>query len=76
MSFSSFSDAGLLIVLFTLLALPIIALLVIAHYTKQRTSTYRWEPDQDYDVELRGESFMEPPFPVLKKRKRGKGSKD
>lgn len=72
MNFSGFSDAGLLIVLFTLLALPIIALLVIARYTRRRKPTYRWKPDQDYDVELRGESFMEPPFPILKKRDRSK----
>jgi len=34
---------------------------------------YRWQPEQDYDVEIHGESAMQPGFPVLKPRKRASG---
>ena len=29
---------------------------------------YRWQPEQDYDVVIRGETPMTPGFPVLVKR--------
>lgn len=34
---------------------------------------YRWKPEQDYDVELRGETPMSPGFPTLVKRNKSKG---
>ena len=37
---------------------------------------YRWEPEQDYDVVLRGETPMTPGFPVLVKREKKTTPKD
>ena len=35
---------------------------------------YHWQPEQDYDVEIQGESAMQPGFPVLKPRKTTSGN--
>ncbi|MEP0941602.1 MAG: hypothetical protein ABJH63_11250 [Rhizobiaceae bacterium] len=43
---------------------------------KRNPDGYRWEPEQDYDVVLQGETPMTPGFPVLKKRKNGQASRD
>ncbi|MFD0918091.1 hypothetical protein ACFQ14_16935 [Pseudahrensia aquimaris] len=47
-----------------------IALLVAQRRQKKnaKDGTYRWQPEQDYDVVYKGESAMTPPFPELKKR--------
>lgn len=34
---------------------------------------YRWQPEQDYDVVLRGETPMTPGFPTLVKREKPNG---
>ena len=41
---------------------------------KRNPNGYRWEPEQDYDVILQGETPMTPGFPVLKKRQKDKPS--
>lgn len=46
---------------------------------KKNPNAYRWQPEQDYDVVLRGETPMTPGFPTLVKRedvKENKRSKD
>ena len=51
----------------------IIALLVIyvirgKKRMRDNPNQFNWQPEQDYDVELKGETAMTPGFPVLKKR--------
>jgi hypothetical protein len=38
---------------------------------KKNKDGYRWQPEQDYDVVMQGETPMTPGFPVLKKRHNG-----
>jgi hypothetical protein len=42
---------------------------------KKNKDGYRWKPEQDYDVVMRGETPMTPGFPVLKKRNKDKNPK-
>ena len=70
MTFSGLSDSGLLLLGLILLAAPILALVALNFYLKRRKPSYKWQPEQDYDVELQGESAMQPPLTVLKERKK------
>ncbi|MGI9364579.1 MAG: hypothetical protein ACR2O8_05315 [Rhizobiaceae bacterium] len=37
---------------------------------KKNPNAFRWQPEQDYDVVMQGETPMTPGFPILKKRKK------
>ncbi len=60
----------------TLLGTAVVALLLVAGALiyiwqgkkRQKSQTYQWKPDQDYDVVQEGESSMTPAFPKLVKR--------
>ncbi|MEL6751140.1 MAG: hypothetical protein AAFO70_03565 [Pseudomonadota bacterium] len=72
MRFDGLSDGALLILLLIALALPIAGILFARWRLLKRAKNYHWKPEQDYDVELRGESAFQPPITVLKKRDRKK----
>lgn len=37
---------------------------------KKNPNAFRWQPEQDYDVVMQGETPMTPGFPVLRKREK------
>ncbi len=37
---------------------------------KKNAGKFQWQPEQDYDVVLKGETPMTPGFPTLRKRKK------
>ena len=43
-------------------------ILVTRAKQKKNAGEFRWEPEQDYDVVMKGESSMTPGFPTLVKR--------
>jgi len=66
-------------VFYTLLSLFLLVFLGLFLYIvrgkfgqKKNPQGYRWKPEQDYDVVMRGETPMTPGFPVLKKREKNK----
>ena len=58
----------------TLVLIGIVVLAMLVYIIRGKAAQrrnpkgYRWEPEQDYDVVLQGETPMTPGFPVLKKR--------
>lgn len=67
------------IVFLLLFFAAIIALLVLyvvrgKRRLKENPNQFNWQPEQDYDVELKGETPMTPGFPVLKKRDANRGN--
>ncbi len=53
----------------------VIYVIVGKHRQRKNPNTYKWKPEQDYDVVLRGETPMSPGFPTLKKREKPGSSK-
>lgn len=61
----------------SLLALLAIVVMLLCFYIvrgkramKRNPDAYIWQPEQDYDVVMQGETPMTPGFPVLRKRKK------
>ncbi len=69
-------------VFYTLLSIVGLVVLALCLYVirgkigqKKNPDGYRWKPEQDYDVVMRGETPMTPGFPVLKKREDRSGTR-
>jgi hypothetical protein len=43
---------------------------IIIGKRRNKTKTYQWKPEQDYDVVQEGESAMTPAYPKLVKREK------
>lgn len=71
------SDTALYISLALVLGVlaALLAFIIIGNRRQSKNpNAFKWQPEQDYDVELRGETPMSPGFPTLVKRDKKKGS--
>ncbi len=61
-----------------IVALGICAVVAFVLWSRQKGRSspdgYNWQPEQDYDVVMHGESPMTPGFPVLVRKRRTNGS--
>lgn len=59
-------------IVFAAVAAILIYVILGKRSQRQNKGGYRWKPEQDYDVIMRGETPMTPGFPTMVKRDKSK----